>query len=210
LAIALAVASIAGCGSQTPLASSTRCRRYATALSYGPQNQYTGTCGYGVYNAGTYDCRLGCSLRLRVYASLSDFIDEASVPNRARAIEVSSSVTCGLANTGGYTSGFYTYDGQKRLAKIEWRSRYGYALDDTLAVTQYTEWDGRGRPLAGTGPWRGGTVDIRIVYDDVARTMATSYGDGLGEYIVRQDAFGNTIGEGDVSYTVTQTAEVCQ
>ena len=80
-------------------------------------------------------------------------------------------------------SGFYTYDGQKRLAKIEWRSRYGYALDDTLAVTQYTEWDGRGRPTAGTGPWRGGTVDIRIVYDDVARTMTTSYGDGLGEYV---------------------------
>lgn len=92
--------------------------------------------------------------------------------------------------------------------RIDGTSRWGYSSVPSLGITKYTAWDGRGRPLSGTVSWGGSPIDVSIVYDDGALSMTTTYADGRESY-VQQDAYGNTIREGDLTYTVIDTEEIC-
>ena len=205
-ALAAAMAPVAGCKPSLPSVSSKQCRRYATVMSYGTDTESTRTC---TFSSNVYSCGPSCARTQRGYASLMDFIEEASVPNRSRLSVKSYDYSCGLGNTAGYSEQTYTYDAQKRLVKISTKSSWGYSSEPVVGVTEFTRWDGQGRPLSGTGPWKGQVVDISIVYDDAARTMTTSYGAGLMESTVQQDAFGNTIRDGSITYTVREMAEIC-
>lgn len=207
MTLALAASLGAGCGSETPSASSKRCRRYATMMGYGSGQAGTRTCTWNVVNANTYDCGTFCAHTTREYASLSDFIAEPSIPNRPLVSAAGFSYSCGLGNSAGYSTGYYTYDTQRRLVSIQWGGRWGYSGEPAPTVDTYTAWDSRGRPLLGARSGPGGEMDISIIYDDGARTMTTSM--GPFESTRQEDEFGNMIRDGEYTYTVLQTAEVC-
>lgn len=207
-ALALGVVSMTGCGSDPPFASSQRCRRYATELDI---EGYTRTCTFDI-SSSTYQCggssSRNCAAVGNRYSNLFDFVEEARVPNRPRLSESFLFNHCGMLIGSGSTTQTYTYDAQDRLLRVDGSSRWGYASEPTLSVGEYTEWDARGRPISGTVSWGGQPIDVSIVYDDTARSMTTSYGDGR-ETVVQQDAFGNTIRDGDDTYTVLEMEEVC-
>ena len=205
LALAVALACATGCGSAaTPVGPGRRCRKYATRIDAGG---YTQACAFTSSN--TYGCGSGssCAGAGQRYASLSDFIEEASVPNRPRLSETFVYNYCGMLIGSGSTTQTYVYDQQKRLMRIDGRSQWGYGAL-SLGVTQYTQWDARGRPLSGTSSWDDKPVEVAIVYDDSARTVTSSYGDGR-QTLVQQDAFGNTIRQGDAYYIVLEMEEIC-
>lgn len=200
-----AVTSSSGCTRDLPSSSSRRCRRYATTVEVGGYTRtYALNGSANTYGWGTRSC----AQEGRRYASLSDFIEEAQVPNRTRASETFLYNYCGMLNSSGASSRTYTYDDQDRLVASAGTSQWGYASVPGVSATKYTAWDGRGRPLSGT-ILRGGTaIDFSIVYDDSARSMTTSYEDGEESY-VQQDAYGNPIRDGSLTYTVIEMEEIC-
>ena len=199
------VASWSGCARDLPSSSSRRCRRYATTVEVGGYTRtYALNGSANIYGWGTRSC----AQEGRRYASLSDFIEEAQVPNRTRASETFLYNYCGMLNSSGASRRTYTYDDQGRLVASEGSSQWGYAGAASVSATKYTAWDARGRPLSGM-ILRGGTaIDFSIVYDDGARSMTTSYQDGE-EWYVQQDAYGNPIRDGSLTYTVIETEEIC-
>jgi hypothetical protein len=209
LALGVVVALVVpggGCADRLTSTSGQQCRKYATVLTYGPESASTGTCALGGESGpDTYECRIDCTLTVREYAGLRDFIEEARVPNRSLLLKESVTSTCvGLGGASGYVARSYVYDEQRRLVRIEAAGRVGYD-PASWPPTQFTAWDGAGRPVAGTDTFLGARREFTIVYDDAARTMEWSYG-----YSVEQDAFGNTVRRGDSVYRVVQMAEVCQ
>ena len=169
---------------------------------------HTRTCTFA-QSSNTYECESSyCASEGKKYASLLDFVEEARVPNRPRLSESYLSSCCGTLITCGSTTQTYTYDAQDRLVRSDGRSLWGYETEPTLSVGNYTEWDGRGRALSGATSSGGKSIEFSIVYDDRARSMTTSYEDGR-EAFVQQDALGNTIRAGDVTYTVARTEEIC-
>jgi len=205
--LVLATSLGAACGGQTPSASSKKCRRYATVMGYASGRPGSRTCTWNVVNANTYDCGTSCAHTTRQYASLHDSIEEPSVPNRPLVTSAGFSYSCGLGNSAGYSTGYYTYDAQRRLVEIKWRGQWGYSGESAPTVDTYTAWDSRGRPLLGTRSGPGDGMDISIVYDDGTRTMTTSI--GSSESIRQEDEFGNVIRDGDYAYAVLETAEIC-
>jgi len=206
--LALAVSLAGGCGSQTPSESSRTCRRYATLMGYGSGQPGTRDCTWNVVDANAYVCGIWCAHTTRQYASLADFVEEASVPNRPLVTSEGIGYSCGMGNTAGYSTGYYRYDAQRRLVEIQWQGQWGYSDEPSSAtVDTYTAWDSRGRPLSGTRSGPGGGMEISIVYDDGTRTMTTSI--GPNEAIRQEDEFGNMVRDGDYTYTVLETAEVC-
>jgi hypothetical protein len=152
----------AGCGGRLPSTSSQRCRKYATSVTYGPDNVGTGTCKWGGdFGPNTYECRIDCTLRVREYASLHDFIEEARVPNRSLLSSESINTTCiGFGGGSGYSASAYVYDERRRLVKIEAAGRVGYE-PVSWPPTHFTAWDSAGRPVAGTDTYSGASREFR-------------------------------------------------
>jgi hypothetical protein len=200
----LALAAV-GCSSPLPSASGRRCRWYATAVEVdGAVRTYTFDAASREYKWG----RNRCAEAGLTYASLSDFIEEASVPNRPRLSGTFIFNYCGMLISSGSTTATYNYDGEGRLVRVDGASQWGYSTAPSRSVTHYSAWDSRGRPLAGTASEGGQPSSFSIVYDDATRSMTTLYEDGR-ESQVQQDAFGNTIRAGDVAYTVIAMEQVC-
>jgi hypothetical protein len=195
-----------GCGS-SQIEGTKVCRRYPTAFT---ESGLSYTC--------TLDIRiLTCrdSSRFVVqdwtYVSSAEFVLEAQVPNRVRA-ESRSFQTLGMVVTSSVVSRDYRYDASGRLVeRHRRRSDVGGARD--LDITEYTSWDGLGRPTAGAVSGPNGAGPITIRYDDVTRTMNASNGEST-----TVDASGNVVREvvvygfgepGLIERTIQTTAELC-
>ncbi len=152
----------------------------------------------------------------RTYASLSDFISEGDVMGKNLA---TSEFTDEPGTSRKTTT--YTYDAERRLTlSVEERA------EGTITTT-YADHDDDGRPRQGDRSWFDcESLPMAISYDDVARTVTTSFQPSQGtncSFDERDDTdtydeHGNRIKveEGGTSprvvfeATVTQTTNVCE
>jgi hypothetical protein len=182
------------------------CRRYPTAFT----------------QSGTaYTCTLdgGQSLRCNgpqvvqqwLYAGPQDFVLETQIPNRILAM-TRTFEALGMVVTSRTLETFYQYDGAGRLVERR-RHEMDVGRDFDAEVVEYTAWDARGRPTAGTIRTPDDSGPVTITYDDAARRMDASNGES-----VTQDANGNTLREvvtvgfqtpGVIDYSIQGTAEFC-
>lgn len=151
------------------------------------------------------------------YASMEDFVREAAVPNRLRALR-EETVGCGtFAYLGcNHTITEHTYDAQGRLLRRERSARHDLGGQQAFDLTTYSAWDDQGRPVRGEVLADGVAETIVLTYDDGARVVEVSNGE-----LVEQDRHGNTIrkvtktgvGPGEVSevrYRIESLQQVCE
>ncbi len=159
-----------GCDS-SPTDADGDCRRYMTSMS---ENGVAFTCAFDSASA-TLRCSNGALLeRTWEYAGVEEFISEASVPNRIRALErISSGGTLG---SFARTVTEYRYDAQGRLLE---RIRIGESSlgSQALDTVRYTAWDGLGRPTEGILSGVGGTENLTLHYDDSVFRAEVSNGE---------------------------------
>jgi len=146
------------------------CRNYATAwstIANSTGNPTTTTSAQFNPTTFTYSQRSPAEsgpeqVRL-TYWSVADFIDEAAVMARYlfRRVDRCAGPTC-----AGVSSEVPTYDNQRRMKTLT------LVLNGVpLQSEDFTQWDGVGRPIAGTRTTPLCTETLRLVYDDVARTF---------------------------------------
>jgi hypothetical protein len=148
------------------------------------------------------------------YRSPSDFVREADVPNRVRALGQSSHGCGTFVTTGCNTdSTAYEYDSEGRLARRERSWSHTLGGRGTIDVVTYSAWDRRGRPTQGRIEAGGQETPLSIAYDDARRIAEASNGE-----LVEQDAYGNVVREVlvrggaafEVVYTIESYQEICE
>jgi hypothetical protein len=163
----------------------------------------------------TLRCSSGAFLeRTWEYADVEDFISEASAPNRILAQRRTSSG--GALGSFAVTETEYRYDAQGRLLE-RIRTGEGPAGSQPLDTVRYTEWDGVGRPSAGTLTGPGGSESLTLLYDDAALRVEVSNGESA-----RQDPNRNPLSEVFVfgtgssqarferTYQILNVSEICR
>lgn len=149
------------------------------------------------------------------YGTRGDFVHEADVPNRVRALR-RETVGCGTFVTTGCSQARveYAYDSRGRLQRRERASGSSLGGGVTIDVATYTAWDLRGRPTAGELEANGARVPLTIVYDDARRLALTSNGE-----LVEQDSLGNVVREAqledgvptfETDYRIEAVQQVCE
>jgi hypothetical protein len=148
------------------------------------------------------------------YRSQADFVHEADVPNRIRALR-RETTGCGTFVTTGCSHALveYAYDAHGRLRQRERSSSHSLGGARTIDVATYTAWDRRGRPTRGELEADGVRAPLTIVYDDSRRIARASNGE-----LVEQDVHGNVIREGwlsdgrsvETQYTIEAVQQVCE
>jgi len=148
------------------------------------------------------------------YASLTDFVNEATPVGRVQAISVKVS-------DNGWSSG--TIVAPYLHSSSSGETFYVYDLDGRLTNHRFDTWDGAGRPLTapptGICTWDTGT---RMEYDDATRTVTLNYNtrtstrppDGsvpciMGRLRWTFDANGNPTSYGATNYSMQEVEEVC-
>ena len=198
------------CDGSTPTKETEECRSYPLSFE---ENGTPFACELERGANVTLLCSNGVQLRSWQYTNLVDFVREAGVPNRLRA--VSRTTTSGVL-LGSFTQTLrsYEYDPQGRLLQRT-RTTEGNLGALLLDETRYSEWDVSGRPTRGEIQSSEETVLVLLMYDDAQRLLDTS----TGERLV-QDANGNPLSEIEVfgveqafrserRYQTTATARVC-
>jgi hypothetical protein len=195
--------ALTACGS-SPAAPSRRCRRYP--LHY-TENGVPGNCEFAPGRA-TLDCYAGSTHGSWQYASLSDFVSEAQVPN---LVLVQQRTWSGggpmLISYGSHTT-VNTYEGPRLLTRV--RTASNAFASWTIDSVRYDHWDRFGRPTAGLIT-RGETTDtLTLHYDDGAGTVHLSN----GEFTLR-DKNGNVAQEAEFGgsphvFVIQELAEVCE
>jgi hypothetical protein len=146
------------------------CRNYATEWSTTANSTGNPTTTTSAqFNSSTFTyierspAQSGPEQKRLTYWSVADFIDEAAVMARFLFRRLDR---CANTNCTGMSSEIPTYDNQRRMKTLT------VALGGfPLWVENFTQWDGVGRPIAGTRTTSSCTETLRIVYDDVARTF---------------------------------------
>jgi len=196
---------LTACGG-SPGESTRNCRRYATRLN---ENGSVWECAFV---PARLTCLIGASsLRSWAYASVSDFVQEAGIPNRILAREGRSASGGPFLISFGGTLTAYRFDQDGRLTERV-RTGTNFVGASTLDTLKYTRWDSSGRPIAGEITAGGRVETVSIVYDDVRRSSTASN----GELVVRA-VHGNIIQEIEFGgaggrlreFVVEATDEVC-
>jgi hypothetical protein len=199
-AIPLALA-LAACHS-SPTAPSRRCRRYPV--------RYTedGAAGHCELAAARLDCYGGGAHRSWQYASLSDFIAEAELPNFVLVRERTWSGGGPMLISYSSHTTVNAYEGLRLLTRVR-RASNAFAAW-TIDSVRYDRWDRFGRPTAGLIT-RGETTEaLTLRYDDAAGTVELSN----GEFTVR-DRNGNVVEEAEFGgsprvFVIQELVEVCE
>src|SRR5262249_1838561 len=213
--------------SATPLPQA--CRTYATQWT---ENSTFGapTTSSAAYSTGDHvyiehsPANSGPIVQRTTYASDADFIDEPSVMGRALYIQ---RATCGgLSNCAGGLFSVETpsYDSRRRQTGLLLQLNGAALLSET-----YTDWDGLGRPMAGSRTQLPALCTLHIVftYDDTAHTrsiLPSGQGSGplclgiLTSTIRTYNSDGDLISETDTgggtstttTNSVTATSRLCK
>jgi hypothetical protein len=196
--------ALGACGSGDPTASTPECRRYATELT---RAGYSYSCGFG---GNVYLCRGYRTTFSWTYGSVQDFVLEARLPTRPRAIEGGSSWvgTWAYMGSGGGRTEFH-YDGGGRL--LEERSYAHLSLregDEETRSIEYRSWDSQRRPTSGVLREGDELTPLTLTYSgpyhvEVSNGEATTW-DQDGNLLSQTFPSGNT-----VDYVVTAPGEVC-
>ena len=193
--------ALGACGS-SPTAPSRPCRRYPVRYT---EDGAATTCELGGL---TLTCRASRGSTSWQYASLSDFIAEAQVPNLVLARERNWSGGGPMLISYGSHATLNTYEGLRLVTRVRTASNaFGsFAIDRA----EYDHWDRLGRPTAGRITTGDTTEPLTLRYDDAARRVEASN----GEYTVR-DANGNVVEEAEFYgaphvFIIQELAEVCQ
>lgn len=209
--VALALACTLSCGRSSPTDATQTCRNYPRALE---ENGALFTCELNQGGTVVLACSLGAETRRWEYASLADFVEEASVLHRARW-NTRTTTSGVLLGSFASTVRVLEFDPQGRLSRRvrTTSSQLGtFVLDDTV----YSRWDGRGRPTRGEVTSGDLSDAVVLTYDDAVRRVESS----LGEHLV-VDANGNPVDEVEVfglgqdpfrrerTYRTTETVRLC-
>ena len=206
LVAALLLMALTACGSSpaTPAAPSRRCRRYPV--------RYTedGAAGNCEFNGVAFNCYAAGAHSSWEYASLSDFITEAELPNLVLARQRTWSGGGPMLISSSSRTTVNTYEGLRLLTRVRTGSNAFTRGSWVIDSVQYDHWDHFGRPTAGLIT-RGETAEaLTLRYDDGAGRVELSN----GEFTVR-DKNGNVVEEAEFGgsphvFVYQELAEVCE
>jgi hypothetical protein len=197
---------LAACSSSPapPTAPSRRCRRYPL--------RYTddGAAGNCELSAVTLNCYAAGAHSEWQYASLSDFITEAELPNLVLARQRTWSGGGPMLISSGSRTTVNTYEGLRLLTRVRTGSNAFTRGSWTIDSVQYDHWDRFGRPTAGQITHGDTTEALTLHYDDAAGRVESSN----GEFTVR-DKNGNVVEEAEFAgsprvFLIQELAEVCE
>ncbi len=176
------------CDGSTPTEETGECRIYPISFE---ENGTPFVCQLEQGGNVTLSCAGGVQLSSWQYANLVDFVREAEVQNRIRAV---SRTTTGGVLLGSFaqTLRSYEYDSQGRLLRRT-RTTSGNPGALPLDETRYTEWDASGRPTRGEIQSGVESSPVLLTYDDAQRLLETSTGER-----VSRDTNGNLLAEIEV------------
>jgi hypothetical protein len=210
-AVIVGLLAHAGCAGRTPTAPGPACRTWM--LRYSNQGGPTFRCEARPLEPSCSAFPVNVTVTW-TYQSHADFLHEADVPNRVRALR-RQTTGCGTFVTTGCSHSLveYAYDAQGRLRRRERSSSHSLGGARTIDVVTYAAWDRRGRPTQGVLEADGARVPLSIVYDDPRRIAQASNGE-----LVEQDRHGNVIREVQLSggrtvltqYAIEAVQQVCE
>jgi hypothetical protein len=195
--------ALAACGS-SPAAPSRPCRRYPVRYT---EDGVAANCEFASGRL-TLDCYGSRAHRSWQYASLSDFIAEAQLPNLVLVRQRTWSGGGPMLISYSSHATVNTYEGARVLTRV--RTASNAVASFTIDSVRYDHWDRFDRPTAGLIT-RGETTEaLTLHYDDAAGKVELSN----GEFTVR-DKNGNVVEEAEFGgsphvFVILELAEVCQ
>jgi hypothetical protein len=184
----LAALGAAGCGagSRSLTAANAACRTWMRRFVSSSGTAYECTAG-----SPTLSCSAIQGSQTWTYASVTDFVREAAVPNRILTVRRETSACATFAYQGcSQILTAYTHDGRGRVVRRERSSSNTLSSPRTSDITTYVAWDEHGRPTHGEVAADDLRESIDISYDDGAGLMEVSNGE-----LTEQDGRGNTVRE---------------
>jgi len=195
--------ALAACHS-SPSAPSRRCRRYPVRYT---EDGVAASCEFAPGRL-TLDCFGGGTHSSWQYASLSDFIAEAELPNLVLVRQRTWSGGGPMLISYGSHTTVNAYEGLRLLTRVRTGSNaFGSWTIDSV---RYDHWDRFGRPTAGQITRGEATEALTLRYDDAAGMVELSN----GELTVR-DKNGNVVEEAEFGgsphvFVIQELAEVCE
>jgi len=203
LAATLLLLALAACAS-SPSAPSRRCRSYPVRYT---EDGAARSCELSPGRV-TLDCYGGGTHRSWQYASLSDFIAEAELPNLVLVRQRTWSGGGPMLISYSSHTTVNTYEGLRLMTRV--RTATNAFASWTIDSVRYDHWDRFGRPTAGMITSGDVTEPLTLHYDDGAGTVELSNGERT-----MRDKNGNVAEETEFGgsphvFAYQELAEVCE